>query len=151
MLEAGAHYDVVEAVLSAQGYNPARSAHAVAELSAWVERSDWNTILPAYSRCVRITRDLEEQYSLDPDTFIETPERDLYASLLQAEATLRSPGSVDDFLNAFLPMIPDINRFFDDVLVMVEDASIRENRLAILQRIAALADEAADMSKLEGF
>ncbi len=48
-------------------------------------------------------------------------------------------------------MIPDINRFFDDVLVMVEDARIRENRLAILQRIAALADEAADMSKLEGF
>ncbi|MFC2055327.1 hypothetical protein ACFLV7_13690, partial [Chloroflexota bacterium] len=65
--------------------------------------------------------------------------------------TARSPGSVDDFLNAFLPMIPDINRFFDDVLVMVEDASIRENRLAMLQRIAALADEAADMSKLEGF
>jgi len=58
---------------------------------------------------------------------------------------------LDDFLNAFLPMIPDINRFFDDVLVMVEDASIRENRLAILQRIATLAGEAADMSKLEGF
>ncbi len=151
LLEAGAHYDVVEAVLSAQGYNPARSAHAVTELSAWVERSDWNTILPAYSRCVRITRDLEEQYPLDPDAFIETPERDLYASLLQAEATPRSPGSVDDFLNAFTPMIPDINRFFDDVLVMVEDARIRENRLAVLQRIAALAGEAADMSKLEGF
>jgi glycyl-tRNA synthetase len=37
------------------------------------------------------------------------------------------------------------------VLVMDDDKAIRENRLALLQRIAALADGVADMSKLEGF
>jgi glycyl-tRNA synthetase beta subunit len=54
-------------------------------------------------------------------------------------------------LNAFLPMIPAVNRFFDDVLVMTEEASTRENRLGLLQRISALAEGVADMSKLEGF
>jgi len=54
-------------------------------------------------------------------------------------------------LNAFLPMIPAINRFFDDVLVMAEDRSLRENRLGLLQRIAALAGGVADLSHLEGF
>jgi glycyl-tRNA synthetase beta subunit len=58
---------------------------------------------------------------------------------------------VDGFLNAFLPMIPAVNRFFDDVLVMTEEASTRENRLGLLQRISALAEGVADMSKLEGF
>ena len=50
---------------------------------------------------------------------------------------------MDDFLNAFTPMIPAINAFFEDVLVMVEDEKVRQNRLALLQRIARLADGVA--------
>jgi glycyl-tRNA synthetase beta subunit len=48
-------------------------------------------------------------------------------------------------------MIPAVDKFFDEVLVMDEDKTARENRLGLLQRIAALADGVADMSKLEGF
>ena len=35
-------------------------------------------------------------------------------------------------LDAFTPMIPAVNRFFDEVLVMAEDAQVRQNRLALL-------------------
>jgi len=56
-----------------------------------------------------------------------------------------------DFLTAFTPMIPAIDQFFEDVMVMVEDEKVRDNRLALLQRVAALAEGVADMSKLEGF
>ena len=56
LLDEGERYDVVDAVLSVQGSNPARASRAVKELSKWVQRSDWDQILPAYSRCVRITR-----------------------------------------------------------------------------------------------
>ncbi|MFN2201991.1 MAG: hypothetical protein ACK2UO_12340 [Caldilineaceae bacterium] len=48
-------------------------------------------------------------------------------------------------------MVPAINRFFDDILVMAEDTQTRENRLALLQRIANLAEGMADLSELEGF
>jgi glycyl-tRNA synthetase len=58
---------------------------------------------------------------------------------------------VDDFLIAFMPIIPAIDRFFDAVLVMAEDRTLRENRLGILQRVAALADGVAELSRLEGF
>ena len=75
----------------------------------------------------------------------------LLAALETAENSPRQPASVDDYLNAFLPMIPAVDRFFDAVLVMSEDRSLRENRLGILQRIAALAEGVAEMSKLEGF
>ncbi|HEX9617825.1 MAG TPA: glycine--tRNA ligase subunit beta [Anaerolineales bacterium] len=151
LLEQGFRYDVVEASLAAQGHNPARAAKAVKELSAWVQRPDWKDILPAYARCVRITRDLEERYPASQDALVEPAELALFSALRAAESAPRAPGAVDDFLNAFLPMIPAINRFFDDVLVMAEDRSLRENRLGLLQRIAALAGGVADLSHLEGF
>ncbi len=151
LLESGERYDVVDAVLSAQGHNPSHAEKAVKALSVWVERSDWNEILPAYARCVRITREFSEIFPVDVKRFEQPEEETLYTSLLSAERKARSLGSVDDFLNAFTPMIPEINQFFDQVLVMVDDESIRRNRLGILQRVSALADGVADMSRLEGF
>jgi glycyl-tRNA synthetase len=151
LLDQGWRYDVVDAVLQAQGDNPARAARGVQELTEWVGRPDWSSILPTYARCVRITRDLKEIFPLERQALVELAESDLYAALLEAESTRRKPGSVNDFLNAFLPMMPAINRFFDEVLVMAEDARLRENRLGMLQRIAALAAGTADLSHLEGF
>ena len=151
LLEQGWQYDVVDGVLASQGENPARATLAVNELSAWVARPDWLTILPAYSRCVRITRDFSEEFAITTEYLVEPAEQELYQALLSAEERWRKPGSVDDFLNAFLPVIPAINRFFDDVMVMAEDKKLRENRLGLLQRLAALADGVVDLSYLEGF
>jgi glycyl-tRNA synthetase len=153
LLENGYRYDVVEAVVAAQGSDPARAHQSVKQLAVWVTRPDWHSILPAYARCVRITRDVMETYLVDPQTFAEKAEESLYAALLQAEKSqcLSRIESVNSFLTAFLPMIPEVNKFFDEVLVMAEDAILRHNRLALLQRIVALGSGAADMSKLEGF
>jgi glycyl-tRNA synthetase len=158
LLEQGMRYDVVEAVVAAQGWNPAGTARAVKALSAWVTRPDWSSILPAYARCVRIIRSAGGKQALgesldrfDPQGLVEPGELALHQALQQAESAARRPGSVDDFLQAFLPLIPAINRFFDEVLVMTEDAARRANRLALVQRVAGLADGAADLGHLEGF
>jgi len=151
LLDEGYRYDVVDAVVAAQGRNPAGAAQAVRALLTWVSRPDWHTILPAYARCVRITRDQTVRFEVNPAAFVEPPEHELYAALRMAEAARRALGSVDDLLNAFVPMITAINRFFDLVLVMADDAVLRQNRLALLQRIVALADGVADFSRLEGF
>ncbi len=153
LLDNGYRYDVVEAVLAARGYNPARSNQSVLQLTKWVKRDDWHSILPAYARCVRITRDFEETFEINPQAFAEKAEESLYAALQRAEKSIKLARvrSVDSFLTAFLPMVPDINRFFDEVLVMTEDADLRNNRLALLQRIVGLGSPVADMSKLEGF
>ncbi|GAP09735.1 glycyl-tRNA synthetase, tetrameric type, beta subunit [Bellilinea caldifistulae] len=151
LLEEGYRYDVIAAVLAEQGHNPAAAFRAVQQLQQWVQREDWNRILPAYARCVRITRDQQETFSIEPDALVEDAEKALLSALLQAETTPRRSGSVEDFFNVFLPMIPVINHFFDEVLVMSEDAVQRANRLGMLQRIAGLARGVADFSRLEGF
>ncbi|MBN2118612.1 MAG: glycine--tRNA ligase subunit beta [Anaerolineales bacterium] len=144
-------YDVVDAVLAEQSDDPARAVDAVRQLQKWVEREDWQTILPGYARCVRITRDQKQTYKVNAKKFVEKQEEALYKALEKAEAVSRAEGSVDDFLNSFVPMIPAINDFFDKVLVMAEEKAIRENRLGLLQRIAGLAHGVADLSRLEGF
>ncbi|HEY9087466.1 MAG TPA: glycine--tRNA ligase subunit beta, partial [Anaerolineaceae bacterium] len=150
-LPEGLRYDIVDAVLAEQNTNPARALAAARQLTQWVRRADWNTILPAYARCVRITRDQKETFAVDPARFEDPAERELYAALQTAQAASRAPGSVDDLFNAFLPMIPAINRFFEAVMVMAEDPALRANRLGLLQEIAALARGVADLSTLEGF
>ena len=151
LLDQGNRHDIVAAVLAAQSFNPAAVARGVKALSGWVARPDWNTILPAYSRCVRITRDQPQKFPVEPAVFEEKAEEQLYAALTDAESKPRQAGSVDGFFAVLLPLIPFINAFFDTVLVMAEDANVRANRLGLLQRIAALADGVADFSKLEGF
>jgi len=149
--EQGFRYDVVAAVLCEQGNNSLRAYQAVNELSIWVEREDWNTILPAYARCVRITRDLKDKFDVRTDKFTESEEKSLYKALQKAQGKPHKYGSVNDMLNNFLPLIPNINAFFNKVLVMCEDKNLRQNRLGLLQDIAALTCGVADFSKLEGF
>jgi glycyl-tRNA synthetase len=100
---------------------------------------------------VRITRDQKQIFKVNPKNFAEKSEEALFKALEKAESASRQEGNVDDFLNAFVPMIPVVNEFFDKVLVMADDKSLKENRLGLLQRIAALSAGVADLSKLEEF
>jgi glycyl-tRNA synthetase len=100
---------------------------------------------------VRITRDQDEIFVVEEAGFVTEIERALYEAILQAEAQAMKGDDVDAFLGGFLPMIPVINRFFDEVLVMDEDRALRQNRLGLLQRIARLSEGIADLSYLEGF
>ena len=151
LLDMSFGYDVVEAVLTEQGQDPYGALLGVKALSAWVAREDWNEILPAFSRCVRIVRELDEEFSVQESLLTEESGKLLYNAVVKAEAAMGGAKDVDGFMTAFIPMVPVINRFFDEVLVMAEDKTIRQNRLALCQRIAALSTGIADLSLLEGF
>ena len=152
--EQGFHYDVVDAVLAARGDDPFRAHQAVEALSRWVVRDDWSRTLDNYARCVRITREFEERFPLDPARFVQLIEEELHTAYQQARALVTLESTVDEFLTTFLPLVDVIDRFFakeSGVMVMAEDPALRENRLALLQHVAALADGIADLSRLEGF
>src|SRR5215213_7853760 len=150
--DAGYKHDVVEAVLAAQSKNPASAAQAVKQLQVWVEREDWNSILSGFARCVRILR----SQSKDPGSrtvtesqIIEAEEKNLYEAI--RSTVHRAPPTVDELLNTVVALIPSINAFFDKVLVIAEDETIKQNRLALVEEIANLSTGVADLSKLEGF
>ena len=84
--DAGSKYDVVDAVLAEQSDDPALAAKAVKQLQAWVTREDWSTILPAFARCVRITRDQKKIFKVDAKNFAEKQEEALFKALEKAES-----------------------------------------------------------------
>jgi glycyl-tRNA synthetase len=108
-------------------------------------------ILNAYARCVRIVRHLDQAYPLDSVLFAEPATERLYQAYLTCRGKVGPESTVDELFTAFQPMIEPINIFFDEVLVMTEDKALRENRLALLQRIAGLTGGIVDLTKVEGF
>ncbi|MCY3798305.1 MAG: glycine--tRNA ligase subunit beta [Chloroflexi bacterium] len=142
--------DVIKAILRAQAHDPARALRGVEELATWVRRGDWEAILDAFARCARITRD-EEERPFDPALMREEQENMLYQCYLAACDWPGDAGNVDGFLSAFERMTPAVTAFFDNVLVHTDDIVLRNNRIALLQRITAMQNGRADLSELENF
>jgi glycyl-tRNA synthetase len=149
--EQGYRYDAVAAVLAERGQDPHLAAETVRTFAPWIKRDDWMDILNAYARCVRIVRDLDQAYSLDPALFAEPATERLYQAYLTCQEKAGPESTVDELFTAFQPMIEPINTFFDEVLIMTEDKALRENRLALLQHIARLTEGIVDLTKVEGF
>jgi len=152
--DMGFKHDVVEAVLAAQreALNPAGTVRAVNQLSAWVVREDWTPILDGFARCVRIIRSASvssEQLPVISEQLFEVEEeKNLFTALNVGRSTF---SDVNEFLTMVAVLIPAITAFFDKVMVMAEDEKVRQNRLALVARVAGMSKGFADLSKLEGF
>ncbi len=147
MLDEGHRYDVVDAVLAAQGDNPAGARETIKQLAAAIQREDWPATLAAYARCARIVRTQpasgSAQQAADPEPAA--------AALAQAVAALSKPADAETLIAHLQTLTSPINTFFDKVMVMSDDSGLRASRLALLQRIVSQAEGIADLSKLEGF
>ena len=53
-----------------------------------------------------------------------------------------------EILNELADLREPVDRFFDDVMVMVDEEEVRDNRLALLGELRALFLDVADISRL---
>jgi len=86
-----------------------------------------------------------------PALLIEAAERDLYQAM--HDITPFAQGYLDrgDYgknLKALVTLKPFIDDFFEKVMVMCEDKALRLNRAVLLQQLAKLMNQVADISKL---
>jgi glycyl-tRNA synthetase len=151
LLDQGLRYDLVDAVLAARGDDPFEAKQSIEALTAEVAKPDWSITLDNYARCVRIVRDIKEMLLLDIGKDNDPQTRALYKAYDTAHQAIGPQSSIGAFFKALAPLIPVIQTFFDKVLVMHEDPSIRQTRQALLQHIWHLADGIVDLSKVEGF
>lgn len=147
--ESGHAASIVKAVLAEQGHNPYSAQNAVVALSEATQEEDWEQILDAYARCVRITRGVATRFTLKPADLMLEAEKGLLSAY--QDAADAADGTVNTLVASLRQMVPAITVFFDEVLVMDERTEVRENRLALLQHIAGLTKGIADLSHLEGF
>jgi len=105
----------------------------------------------------RISNILKKQ-NLDPgvevivERFELKAEKQLYAQLVKLEARVEplfGKGKYLQGLNELAKLRPVVDQFFDEVMVMVDDESIKNNRLALLAQMSACFRRVADFSRIQ--
>jgi glycyl-tRNA synthetase beta chain len=109
-------------------------------------REDFEHLAVAFKRAKNILSQAPAG-PVDTGLFQEPAERDLHAAVGRLGAR---DGSYEDRLRALAGLRAPVDRFFDDVLVMAEDAKLRANRLGLLHETVSLFYRIADISKLGG-
>ena len=158
----GFAYDVVNAVLAAGSddiVDAIARAEAVRNSKASGDASDLEAVCISFKRIKNILRQAEERKIEIP----ERPDEGLLAKMGSAETELwmtgavnlwaeyevrRESGAYGSAISYAASLRPLLDRFFDEVMVMVDDPQIRANRLALLSRIYKGFSTIADFSEI---
>ena len=88
---------------------------------------------------------------VDPSLFAAPAEAALAAATAQAADAVQALVAGGRWLEALQRMAevkPQVDAFFDGVMVLVDDPAVRRNRLALLVRTAGLFAPIADFSRI---
>jgi len=152
----GQAYDVVKAVL-ASGANDVRDAVARAEALTAVRGSeDFAAVSAAFKRMKNILSQAREKgiaagSTVDRALLTEATEKALAersAELAAKVKGLRAEKSYTAALEQIAALRPQVDAFFDAVMVMAPDTVVRANRLALLERVLGDFSGIADFSEI---
>jgi glycyl-tRNA synthetase beta chain len=148
--EAGLRQDSARAALAIPGDGPYDAHRRMAALDAIRNETGFDDLATAHKRIKRILQG-HPIADLQAPLLAEQAERALFDALERERALVDSAVARRDYLaalRAIARLKPVLDRFFVDVMVMAEDLRLRNNRLALLQQIAALFQKIGDFSEI---
>ncbi len=155
--DQGVAPDSFEAVLARRPTRPLDFHHRLLAVSHFRSLPEAEALAAANKRIANILRQAREK-GIDFPERVETarlesePERDLAEAverLGQEVGPLAEAGEYEPALGRLASLREVVDRFFDQVMVMVDDPLLRGNRLALLARLQALFLRVADISRLQ--
>ncbi|MEO0080151.1 MAG: glycine--tRNA ligase subunit beta [candidate division WOR-3 bacterium] len=144
-------YDVANAVLATHWHSPAEALGRAQALGAFRSRAEFERLIIGQKRVANILRDQLVDGLPEPELFREPAESALWEEARKVEPVLAQALTNGDYGKAFellLSLRGPIDRLFDDVLVMAEDAKLRTNRLRLLKFVQSLFLKVADLSQI---
>ena len=152
----GYAYDVVSAVLAVDSDDVVDAVARAEAVSKVRGSADFESISSAFKRMKNIMRQASEKTKVialrvDPVGLQEESEKELAALIPQTAATVEKLRAARDYEGALLEIAklrPAIDKFFDKVMVMVDDDNLRANRLALLQTVVKEFSTIADFSEI---
>jgi glycyl-tRNA synthetase beta chain len=149
-------YDVVNAVLAVDSDDVVDAAARAEAVSKVRGSADFESISSAFKRMKNILRQANEKTKViamrvDRNSLQEESEKELAALIPQTVATvekLRAERKYEGALLEIAKLRPAIDKFFDKVMVMVDDDNLRANRLALLQTVVKEFSTIADFSEI---
>ncbi|MGC8972520.1 MAG: glycine--tRNA ligase subunit beta, partial [bacterium] len=146
LLNRGIKRDLAEAALGLDTTSIARITNTALILQELSKRDSFSLFVTSAVRCYRITKDLKELPSCNPEFFETDDEKILYKFI---EEFPKEEISLLERYERLLPLVNILDRFFKNVFVMVEDEKLRDNRLALLRETYKLFFPFGDLTKVE--
>jgi glycyl-tRNA synthetase beta chain len=155
LAEQGFSKDVIAAVVSVGADNVIDVHRRVAALQDLKGKPGFDPLAIAFKRVINIIKkaNQEDFEAVEPDIdrFLHASEKSLfkaYKSVKERADQLTETGRIEEALAAIASLKPSVDAFFEAVLVMDPDPTIRRNRLALLCTVAGVFEKVADFSKI---
>jgi glycyl-tRNA synthetase beta chain len=138
----------LDASLHASMERPIYQIIAVAELLAdFTDSETGQAVAVANKRIANILKKTGNvSGNVNEALLSEAAEKELFLALKKVEADF--PENPEAQLKVLASLREPVDTFFDEVMVMAEDESVRNNRLALLNRLRGLFLKLADISRL---
>ena len=143
-----ANPSVIMAVLESGEKDINEIAKKVSALNSIVSQPTFKEQFITFKRVANISKEvnLEESLLVDTSCFIEPIEHELYdeyISIMEKEYA-----NYEDKLTAMFSLKPKLDRYFDDVMVNVEDEKVKNNRINSVASIYKSFREIADIKEI---
>ena len=158
-VEGGAGFEVTaemfDAVLATRPASPLDFDARLRALVEFLQLPDAQSLAAANKRIANILRKATEpvREQFDADLLID-PAEQILGEQIEAIARQVEPRfaarEYTSALKSLAVLRKAVDDFFDSVMVMADDATLRGNRLALLRRLQGLFMHAADLSRLPG-
>lgn len=150
--ERGHAQDAVEAVVAQAPDRLDDIAERLDAVKAFAALPEAESLAAANKRITNILKKNEAAHGeVKADLLKEAAEQRLYGAMTDTRTEVDRAFAAGDFtgtLKALAALRNDVDGFFNDVMVMAEDAALRANRLALLNALHGMMNRVADISKL---
>lgn len=135
--EEGLNYDIINCVINVEPFIPYKAYINGKFIKRVYNEDNFNSYVLAYKRIYNITKNHNIEGDIKENLFEKDEEKNLYESYLsiKKEIEKRNIMELEKVYKKFVESVDIINKFFDNILVMVEDEKIRVNRLNLLKSL----------------
>lgn len=144
MMGSGVSKDIREAVLAGSTFVVPQMLAAAQALQAASQADNYKPAVESLSRVFNLAEKAPADVAVNPSLF----ENDQEKALAQSLADLQLSDDVKENLTQFFALSPVIDAFFDNTMVMSDDETLKNNRLALLSELAKKARTVAAFNKL---
>ncbi|HEX3010563.1 MAG TPA: glycine--tRNA ligase subunit beta, partial [Syntrophomonadaceae bacterium] len=150
LLEKGISYDVIDAVFSLSGGD----ISDILIRTQMVQNFKQSELFPDFMVVYNRTNNLSKKWNSENvalSVLEDDSEKELYNMYLQIKSVVADHLNKHDYVSALEVLAglrPQVDRFFEAVMIMVDNQELKAARLGILKAITNLCNSIADFSKI---
>ncbi len=150
MIDKGFEYDVIDAVINADFNDIYDSYLKIEELSKWKHRDEFLNIIGSFNRVSNLASKAKTS-EINLELFTEKAELELlkaFDSVNEEYERYVDSRAYGKALELMITLKKPIDDFFDNIMVMVDDEDIKNNRLGLLKSMANMMNRIANLGSI---